>query len=410
MHFSNHPSSYDVIDPHALAPLDGYTLHTLGAGSYAADTAEMVQDHHREIRIVHHERYEEMLAAIKNQPRHAAMLPVENAKAGTVRPHQNALIADPFRFRTLAEAHYPVDLTPCGVQGSSMKDAVTLRTHPVAFTQCSAFLNRYPHLERVDANSTAEAAEIVASLRDPRVIALSSRKKIQELGLVPLNDEPVTDLAIPENTTLMHIIADASDDLPAVDDAATHHKLYLRPPNISGIMAVITGIFKKYDTNMRSIYSGDRSADGTYPFLIVLQRLRDQDPAAFSAIRQELSDFLQDAPHAWMGSWDASYEHADVRDRNGHERPDHLIVVPDMFDRREYDIAIEPTNEAGVLHDILKELRNVGIGLTNLESKQEGRERYSFCMKTAPVDYPDMFRGAVGRLIQDQRIRMLHIS
>ncbi|MEL6894411.1 MAG: prephenate dehydratase [Actinomycetota bacterium] len=110
-------------------------------------------------------------------------VPIENSIEGMVNFTQDALAFD---HELLIQGEVVLDIEHCllVVPGASIDGVKEVRSIQVATAQCHRFLrDRLPDAEIVAANSTAEAAQIVAEAGDPSVAALAPRMAAEVYGL-----------------------------------------------------------------------------------------------------------------------------------------------------------------------------------------------------------------------------------
>ena len=97
--------------------------------------------------------FEDAFAALRDGSADLAVIPVENTLAGTVtRPMD--LIAS-HGVHAVAETLVRVRLCVATRPGSTLSEARTIASHPVALLQCRAFLARHPWLTAVETYDTA---------------------------------------------------------------------------------------------------------------------------------------------------------------------------------------------------------------------------------------------------------------
>lgn len=105
------------------------------------------------------------------------VIPVENSIEGTVNIALD-LISENDELHIVGEVVLPVEQNLVMHQKYSpeaLEDLVSVYSHPQALAQCGKFLReRLPHCELRQTGSTAEAAQVVASLKDDSVAGICS--------------------------------------------------------------------------------------------------------------------------------------------------------------------------------------------------------------------------------------------
>lgn len=157
--------------------------------------------------LVARRTFAEVFAALESKGVDAAVLPVENTHAGPVadvydllRQHQNA--------KVVAEAIVRVRHCLLGVPGATLGTIRVARSHPQALAQSEDFLRAHG-IESEVAFDTAGAAMDVATLNDPSVAAVASRRAADRYGLVVLAEGIETSA---DNFTRFFALASAGDD------------------------------------------------------------------------------------------------------------------------------------------------------------------------------------------------------
>jgi prephenate dehydratase len=150
--------------------------------------------------------FADVFASLESGDADAAVVPVENTHAGTV-----ADVYDLLRHHradtVVAELVLRVRHCLLGVRGARLEDVRIARSHPQALAQSEDFLRAHGIQPDV-AFDTAGAAEEVASLADPTVAAVASRRAAERYDLEVLADaiETATD-----NFTRFFALAPARD-------------------------------------------------------------------------------------------------------------------------------------------------------------------------------------------------------
>ena len=136
--------------------------------------------------LVPRRTFAEVFAALEASEVNAAVVPVENTHAGSVadvydllRQHDTATI--------VAEVVLRVSHSLLGARGARLEDVRVARSHPQALAQVEEFLRAH-RIQPEVAFDTAGAADEVASLGDPTVAAVASRRAGERYGLEVLAD------------------------------------------------------------------------------------------------------------------------------------------------------------------------------------------------------------------------------
>ena len=150
----------------------------------------------------------EAIRAVGKGETEAAFVPIENSIAGPVE----ATIGELSRFETLTierEVVLNVHLALAGTAGASLDSIELVTSNPVAIAQCRRFLGlRLPRATIEEADSTAEAARVVAARNSNRFAAVASSHAADVYGLEVLADS-IEDH--PNNTTRFGLVVPQRD-------------------------------------------------------------------------------------------------------------------------------------------------------------------------------------------------------
>jgi prephenate dehydratase len=157
----------------------------------------------------------DVLFAVQDGRADLGVVPVENAIEGTVNATVDTMAfdVDVFIQRELVE---PVSLNLLVLPGSEVAAVERVVVIPVASSQCRTWLRKHlPSVEFIAANSTAEAARIVASAGDPAMAAIANVRAGEVYGL----DTAASDIEDhPENQTRFVVVAPSGIPAPTGHD------------------------------------------------------------------------------------------------------------------------------------------------------------------------------------------------
>ena len=109
------------------------------------------------------------------------VLPIESSLSGPVNETHDLLYESPLSIT--AETVLPIRHCLVGLAAVSLEEVREVHSHPVALDQCRRLMASLPHVSAVAAPTTADAAESVAKLGDPTVLAIASERAAQLYGL-----------------------------------------------------------------------------------------------------------------------------------------------------------------------------------------------------------------------------------
>lgn len=130
----------------------------------------------------------DVLDAVESGEVDQGFVPIENSIEGTVNFTQDALVFD---HTLLIQREIVLDIEHCLLarKGVAVADVVGVMSIPVATAQCHSYLRKqFPKLDVRAANSTAEAAQLVAANTTEKLAAIAPKMqpKSMALKLLPL--------------------------------------------------------------------------------------------------------------------------------------------------------------------------------------------------------------------------------
>jgi prephenate dehydratase len=124
------------------------------------------------------------LDAVRSGACAAAVIPLENTVSGAVPTTLRELAADAHGLRIDAHVQIPVAFAVMGVKGTGLAGVCRVLSHPHALSQCQGWIATHlPLAETESCDSTAAAAERVARLDQPGLVAIAARDTAARYGL-----------------------------------------------------------------------------------------------------------------------------------------------------------------------------------------------------------------------------------
>jgi prephenate dehydratase len=190
----------------------------------------------------------DIFAAVESGDADYAMLPIENAVAGSVTESYELLVEHDLRVR--AEVILRVRHMLLGVPGAKLSDLRHVRSHPQALAQCERYLTRRG-LEPLPAFDTAGSARDLAEHPDPQSGAIASALAAELYGLEIL-DRNIEDLTF--NYTRFFVLG--LEDPPRSQRSKT--SLVFTTRHQPGALYESLGEFAKRNINLTKIESRPR--------------------------------------------------------------------------------------------------------------------------------------------------------
>lgn len=128
--------------------------------------------HNHKIEIVPCTTFDMTLQAVKDRDADYALMAVENARAGSIL--YNYTLIRESGMKMLGEHNLRVKQNLMALPGQSITDIKEIRSHPIAISQCMAFLNKYPEITLVESDDTAGSARLINEKRLKGVAAIAS--------------------------------------------------------------------------------------------------------------------------------------------------------------------------------------------------------------------------------------------
>ncbi|MDI6799460.1 MAG: prephenate dehydratase [Actinomycetota bacterium] len=130
----------------------------------------------------------EVIGAIETDRADSGIVPIENSTEGSVSDTLDALTFEAENSLIEREIVFPIRHRLLARPGTEVNEIETVISHPQAAAQCRAFLrNNLPGAEIIAANSTADAARMVAGERT-RAAAIGTELAAKIYGLKVIND------------------------------------------------------------------------------------------------------------------------------------------------------------------------------------------------------------------------------
>jgi len=255
----------------------------------------------------------DVLDAVSEGSLELGFVPIENSIEGTVNFTQDALAFD---YDLLIQREVVLDIEHCLLArpGTSLDDVKVVLSIPVATAQCAHYLHRtLPDADVRAANSTAEAARLVAEESTPGVAAIAPRSAAALYGLEPI----AVDIADhPGNQTRFVLVAREGVP-PATGHDRTALVVYQRADEPGSLISILQE-FAARRINLSNLLSRPTKAGGLGDYCFVLyaeSHISDEllaDAMRSLHAKQGRVKFLGSYPAAGENARSAR-EHADAR-------------------------------------------------------------------------------------------------
>lgn len=256
--------STSVQTPLPTAEIDDVTsVSYLGpAGTYTEEAAKIFFGDNDE--LLAQETVADALALVEEGKASYAIIPQENTIGGPVTDYIDALL-DAKGVHVVGEVVLPIRQTLMGVPGTDLTKVKTVYSHKQGLAQSAAWLDEnLPDTERIEAASTAAAAQSVAEGKDVSAVAIAAP------GAAELYDLEVLQENVSQsdtNTTRFYVISQKENKLEGYNRAVFVANLDAN--ELPGALA------EACDGGTELVCVHDRpekSALGTYRYVIELAR------------------------------------------------------------------------------------------------------------------------------------------
>lgn len=243
----------------------------------------------------------DVLAATVDGSVDIGFTPIENAIEGSVNVTLDLLA---FEHELLIQREVVISIELClvALPGTRLEDIEVVSSFPHAIAQCRGFLAKnLPGVKTRAANSTADAAKVLASEADSRVAAIANTRAAEVYGLEVL-ETAIEDHA--ENAT--RFIAVAREGIPAPTGHDKTSIIVFQQADAPGSLLAILQEFAARAINLSKLESRPtKEGLGNYCFLIDLEGHIDDELVADC-----LRDLRSKHKVKFLGSYPAVGEHS----------------------------------------------------------------------------------------------------
>ena len=161
----------------------------LGPEGTFSEQALLTQPDYAAMELVAYRSIPDVLRGVTEGDIDVGFVPIENAIEGSVNVTLDALIFD-HDLKMQREVVIPIVMCLLAPAGVGIGDVERVASIPVATAQCRGFLSEHlPGVEEIAANSTAQAARIVAEEADGRTAAIGTSLAAKVHGLEVLAED-----------------------------------------------------------------------------------------------------------------------------------------------------------------------------------------------------------------------------
>jgi prephenate dehydratase len=236
-----------------------------------------------DIEIVPCSTFDITLNAVKVGSADFALMAIENARAGSIL--YNYTIIRESGLKILGEHNLRVRQNLMALPGQTITDIKEIRSHPIAFSQCMSFLNRYPEIILVESDDTAGSARLISEKSIKGVAAIGSKVAAELYGLEILIPGIET---YSMNYTRFLVIGNKSKGTWNGNKASVCFSLNHQPGSLAGVLLKLAEL----EINLSKIQSVPRLNGGwEYMFYLDLELGSNSN---IETIEIELNEYTTD--------------------------------------------------------------------------------------------------------------------
>jgi prephenate dehydratase len=236
-----------------------------------------------DIELVPCSTFDATLNAVKEGVAEVALMAIENARAGSIL--YNYTLIKESGLKILGEHDLRIKQNLMALPGQSLQGIREIRSHPMAISQCMAFLNKYPQITLIESDDTAGSAMQIKenNLVGIATIASSIAAEIYGLEILAEGIETYT-----KNYTRFLVIGSKSKGTWKGNKASVCFSLDHQPGSLAGVLVKLAEL----EINLTKIQSVPRLNGGwEYMFYIDLELSQDSN---IEMIENELFEFTTD--------------------------------------------------------------------------------------------------------------------
>jgi prephenate dehydratase len=212
-----------------------------------------------------------------------AVIAIENARAGSIL--YNYTLIRESGLKILGEINLRIRQNLMALPGQTIKDIKEIRSHPIAISQCMAFLNDHPGITLIESDDTAASAKDISVNNLLGVAAIASASAAMFYGLEILADGIET---YKKNYTRFLIIGHKSKGSRDGNKTSVCFSVGHQPGSLANVLVKLAEL----DINLTKIQSVPR-LNGSWEYMFYLD-LELPDNSNIETIQNELNEYTRD--------------------------------------------------------------------------------------------------------------------
>jgi prephenate dehydratase len=237
----------------------------------------------KDVEIVPCSTFDMTLNIVKEGVADFAIMAIENARAGSIL--YNYTLIRESGLKILGEHNLRVRQNLIALPGQTISDIKEIRSHPIALSQCMAFLNKHPEITLIESDDTAGSARQISENSTKGVAAIASSGAAKLYGLEILAPGIET---YEMNYTRFLVIGSKSKGNRNGNKASVCFSLNHQPGSLAGVLVKLAEL----DINLSKIQSVPRLNGGwEYMFYLDLELGQNTN---FETMQNELNEYTTD--------------------------------------------------------------------------------------------------------------------
>jgi prephenate dehydratase len=235
------------------------------------------------IEIVACSTFDLTLNTVKGGSADFAVMAIENARAGSIL--YNYTLIRESGLKILGEHNLRVRQNLMALRGQQISDIREIRSHPIALSQCMAFLNEHPGITLIESDDTAGSARYISekSLKGVAAIASSNAAELYGLEIIAPGIETYD-----MNYTRFLVVGSKSKGARNGNKASVCFSLNHRPGSLAGVLVKLAEL----EINLSKIQSVPR-LNGSWEYMFYLDLELGNNPN-IETIQNELNEYTTD--------------------------------------------------------------------------------------------------------------------
>lgn len=215
-------------------------------GSYHHQVAQAIFG--QKIQFIHCKRFSEVAQSVASAHADFGVMALENSIAGAILPNYSLL--SKHLLYIIAEYYLTISHQLLALAGQHLSQIKEIHSHPMALLQCEQFLERYPHIQLIEASDTAQAAHYVQQRGEKGIAAIASEQaaSLFHLEILASNIQSIKD-----NFTRFVVIQrqGKAQIVPRINKASLKFEVHHQ----RGSLASVLNILSNCQINMTKIQS-----------------------------------------------------------------------------------------------------------------------------------------------------------